>query len=105
VLFAFEAASALCTQGHRGRITREESEAMLQTLQALPVQFLHPAGLYQQALALALRYRHPQAYDAHYLALAQSLACEFRTTDTKLQKTLHQELPWVRCLSDWAPSS
>ena len=46
-----------------------------------------------------------QAYDAHYLALAQSLACEFRTTDTKLQKTLHQELPWVRCLSDWAPSS
>jgi len=44
------------------------------------------------------------AYDAHYLALAQHLACDFWTDDQRLLRSLAGALPFVRDLdSDPAP--
>lgn len=100
-LFLFEAASSLCTQVQRGRITGEESRVLLHTLQAQQVRLLRPAGLHDQALALALRFGHPQAYDAHYLALAESLGCEFWTADARLYRAVLDALPWVRWLGEF----
>ncbi len=73
---------------------------MLQTLIAQRVQIIYPADLHARALALALRYAQPQAYDAHYLALAESLNCEFWTADERLYRALRGELTWVRWLGE-----
>lgn len=37
-------------------------------------------------------------HDAHYLALAQTLDCEFWTADERLYNAVRDQLPWVRWL-------
>jgi predicted nucleic acid-binding protein len=105
LLFFFEGTSTLCTLVQRGRITVEESKIMLQALQAQRIRLLQPNDLHEQALAFALRFRQSQACDAHYLALAESLSCEFWTADRRLYQVVRDELPWVRWLSEYQPST
>ena len=103
-LFLIEGTSVLCTQVHRGLITPEESQLLLRTLQAQQVQLLSPESLHDRALTLALRFGQPQAYDAHYLALADTLQCEFWTADARLYRRVGDALPWVRWLGAYAPT-
>ncbi len=42
------------------------------------------------------------SYDAHYLALAEHLGCEFWTADKRLHNAVHEKLPWVRGLGDFS---
>ena len=53
------------------------------------------AELHRQALTLARSLRLPATYDAHYLALAQRLECEFWTADRRLVNSVQATLPWV----------
>ncbi len=78
----------------------------LPTVQHLMTQFLDlsltlsgPAGLHQRALALAEAHRLPAAYDAHYLALAESLRCDLWTDDRRLIHSVGASLPLVRDIS------
>ena len=48
--------------------------------------------------SLATRFNRPAAYDAHYLALAEMMNCEFWTADRRLFNVVKDELPWVRWL-------
>jgi predicted nucleic acid-binding protein len=48
--------------------------------------------------SLATRFNRPAAYDAHYLALAEMMNCEFRTADRWLFNVVKDELAWVRWL-------
>jgi predicted nucleic acid-binding protein len=57
--------------------------------------------LYQQALVLADTYALPAAYDAHYMALAQSLGCNLWTDDQRLLGLLGGRLPFVRWIGDY----
>ena len=104
-LFMFEGTSALCTLVQRGLITAEEGASMLQILQAHRVRLIYPEDLHERALAFALRFEQPQAYDAHYLALAEALGCEFWTADGRLYRTVCDALPWVRWLTEYQPTS
>jgi len=52
---------------------------------------------------LATHFNRPTAYDAHYLALAEMLGCEFWTADRRLYNAVKEELPWVKWLSDFRP--
>jgi predicted nucleic acid-binding protein len=103
-LFLIEGTSVLCTQVHRGLITPEESQLLLRALQAQQVQLLSPEHLHERALTLALRFGQPQAYDAHYLALAETLRCEFWTADARLYRRVGDALPWVRWLGAYEPT-
>jgi predicted nucleic acid-binding protein len=38
------------------------------------------------------------AYDAYYLALAESLKADFWTADQRLTNAVAEKLPWVKCL-------
>jgi predicted nucleic acid-binding protein len=103
-LFLFEGTSTLCTLVQRGQITSEEGWRMLHALQAHRVHLIYPEDLHERALALALRFGQSQAYDAHYLALAESLGCEFWTADGRLYRTVRDALPWVRWLTEYQPT-
>ena len=98
-IFVFEGTSVLCTQVHRGRITPDEARAMLAVLGGLGVRLLGPDDLHVRALDLALRHGHPQAYDAHYLAVAERLDAELWTGDARLARAVEKALPWVRLLT------
>jgi predicted nucleic acid-binding protein len=102
-LFLIEGTSVLCTQVHRGLITPEGSQLLLGALQAQQVQLLSPEHLHERALTL-VRFGQPQAYDAHYLALAETLQCEFWTADARLYRRVGDALPWVRWLGAYEPT-
>ncbi len=53
----------------------------------------------RRALAIANRFDLQATYDAHYLALAELLDCDFWTADRRLLNTLGDRLPFVRDLA------
>lgn len=102
--FLIEGTAVLCTQVHRGLMTPDESQVLLRTLQAQQVQLLAPEDLHERAPTLALRFGQPQAYDAHDLALAETLGCECWTADARLYRQVGDALPWVRWLGAYEPT-
>src|SRR5215211_6576784 len=62
----------------------------------LPIEIRHVPNQHQRALLLSRSHRLPAAYDAHYLALAESLGCAFYTSDSKLFRTVSSTLAWVQ---------
>lgn len=60
-----------------------------------------PPGLHRHAWELAARLNRPAAYDAHYLAFAEMMACEFWAADKRLANAVQDELSWVRWLEDY----
>jgi predicted nucleic acid-binding protein len=100
-LFWQEAASALCNNAHRGRITSADSIAGLQTITNMPLQTVSIENLHLRALEVALRLKQPQAYDAHYLVVMQEFDCEFWTADERLYRTALNEFPKIKWLGNY----
>jgi predicted nucleic acid-binding protein len=84
-----------------GRISLDEALDILDDILAFKFLINNPAGLHRQALVLADYLGLPAAYDAHYLALAESLGCEFWTDDQRLLRQVGNRLPFVRWLGDY----
>ena len=97
-LLLFELTSVLRKKVHRGLLEPEEGKKAFDTVHRLPVQVLAPSDLHRRAWELATRFNRPAAYDAHYLALAEMMNCEFWTADERLFNTVRDELSWVRWL-------
>jgi predicted nucleic acid-binding protein len=76
-----------------------DADELIARFLALPVTLQAPAGLSQQALAVAAAHGLPAAYDAHYVALAQRLGCDLWTDDQRLVRQLGGPLPFVRSLA------
>ncbi|MBC7814997.1 MAG: type II toxin-antitoxin system VapC family toxin [Burkholderiales bacterium] len=95
-LFWYEAASILSKKVHRQLITDAESTSALITLMNMPFQTISVENLHMRALEMALRLKQPQAYDAHYLVIAQAINCEFWTDDERLYRTALQEVPQIK---------
>lgn len=95
-LLFYELTNALYQQQRHGYLSPVAVKSALQTAQALPIQLYGDALLHPQALNLANQYSLPATYDAHYLALAQSLGAELWTTDKKLVNTIKEKLKWVQ---------
>ena len=102
-LLAFEGTSVIRNRMHRGLVPAEEAELMFKAFHLLGVRFLYPAGLHQKAWELAKRFNRPQAYDSHYLALAEILGLELWTADERLYNSVKDELPWVKWLGHYQP--
>ena len=99
-LLLFELTSVLRKKVHRGLLDPEEGERALDMVHWLPVQVLTPSDLHRRAWELAARFNRRAAYDAHYLALAEMMNCEFWTADRRLFNVVKDELPWVRWLGE-----
>ena len=103
-LLAFEGTSVICNKMQRGLVPPEEAELMFKAFHLLGVKYLDTEDLHQKAWELAKQFNRPQAYDSHYLALAEILGLEFWTADERLYKKVKQDLAWVKWLGD-LPSS
>ena len=106
-LLLFEATNII-----RQRVRRREALSLIDAHQALanflalPIDIHSPPGLHQLAFSIANTYDLPAAYDAHYLALAQRLDCDFWTSDMRLLRRVHPHLSFVHWLGDYpAPAA
>ncbi len=102
-LLAFEGTSVIRNKLHRGLVPLEEAELMFRAFHLLGVRLLYPEGLHQKAWALAKQFNRSQAYDSHYLALADILGLELWTADERLYNVVKHDLGWVKWLGDYHP--
>ncbi|MBI2330321.1 type II toxin-antitoxin system VapC family toxin [Candidatus Daviesbacteria bacterium] len=79
-----------------------EAKQHLDRFLAFLVELQLPPGLHQRALELAHAHGLAAAYDAHYIALAQMLGCEFWTADRNLMRAVQEKLPFVKWIGDYA---
>ncbi|BAZ22509.1 hypothetical protein NIES4073_33930 [Kalymmatonema gypsitolerans NIES-4073] len=82
-----------------GQLLPEEADQSLEDAMSLNIRLYGDVELHTEALNLARSLRLPATYDAHYLALAQRLECEFWTSDRKLVNSVKPTLPWVKLVS------
>lgn len=102
-LLAFEVTSVIRAKVHREVISSESGDRAFDAVHGLGVKLLHPDDLHRRAWQLAKRFNCPQAYDSHYLALADSLGLELWTADERLYNAVKDALPWVKWLGDFQP--
>lgn len=76
-----EIASALYKKMSEGTISIDKAMELMARFYAMEINFHQSAPLHRRALELALELRQRMPYDAHYLALAESLNCDFWTAD------------------------
>ncbi|MCL4302004.1 MAG: type II toxin-antitoxin system VapC family toxin [Anaerolineae bacterium] len=95
-LLRFEVTSVLRKHVVRGLRTAAESRQALELALAFEIQYIEPANFHLQAFELADRLGRPAAYDAHYLAVAEYLACDLWTADERLVNAVRSMLPWVK---------
>lgn len=98
-LLHFEVTNALHRLARHGVLRPETARDVLQAGLALPIRLVQTPDLLVRAFTLAQTLALPAAYDAHYLAVAESCQCELWTADTRLQRAVGTALPWVRLLS------
>lgn len=56
--------------------------------------------MHKLAIEFVRRYRESKAYDSHFLAVADLLACDLWTSDKKLYNRVGRALSWVRLVDD-----
>jgi len=79
----------------------EKAKAVFEVILTQPIKLLSPEQLHSKAWELAKKLNRPTAYDAHHLALAGMLGCEFWTADEQSCNAVKEQLPWVRWLGDY----
>lgn len=96
-LFAAELTNALHRRVRRGEVSVETARAALETIAAFDVELREEPGVPARALALASSHSRPSTYDCYYLALAESLDCEFWTADERFFHAVGPREARVRC--------
>ncbi len=98
-LFWIEIAHVCWKSVQRGRIHAAQAAQGLETLRAVGLATVSVLPHLDDALALALAYRHA-AYDCLYVALARALEAELVTADEALVRALGSRFPlrWLGAL-------
>ncbi len=100
-LWAYEVTSALRKAMVITGMPLSEAKAHLETLARLQVRLVSPTlELNHSALQWAERLGQTVAYDAHYLALAQMLGCDFWTADRRLVNSAAAKASWVHWIGE-----
>jgi predicted nucleic acid-binding protein len=96
-LWEYEIVSALRKAMVAGMINPDKTESALQRLFILGVEVVSPdVELHRSALQWSERIMQPVAYDAQYLALAESLQADLWTADKRLIDALKDHhLTWL----------
>ena len=100
-LMPFEVANALHRRVVRGDLAVEIAADLIQDLMSLGVALHETPHLHRRALELASQLKQGAVYDAHYLALAESLGCDFWTADQRLYHVAGLGVDNVRWIGDF----
>jgi predicted nucleic acid-binding protein len=102
-LLTYEVANALFQRVRKREMTADEARQALEDVlfPELILNFVEYTELSKRAILLAQQYNLPATYDAHYLALAEQVKCEYWTADTRLYYAVKDKLPWVHQLNEY----
>ncbi len=102
-LLSYEATHVLHQRVRKGRLSLVEAQDALSEIifDIVTFDFAVTPDLSIRAIRLAQQFRLPAAYDAQYLALAESKACELWTADLRMWNSLQGKLGWVHWMPDY----
>ena len=100
-LLPFEVANALHRRVLRGELNVGDGIRMISRLLTSRLELHQPPELHVRALQLASQLNQNAAYDAHYLALAESIGCELWTADDRFYRAASPSLDNVRWLGEF----
>ena len=103
-LMPVEVANALHRRVVRGELTVEDAVQLLEYLLASGIELRDEPSLHARALQISSRLRQGAVYDAHYLALADILGCEYWTADESFYRAAVPAARNVRWIGEF-PSS
>ena len=99
-LMLFEVANALHRRVARGDFAVDVAAGLMEDLMSLGIAFHHAPDLHRRALELASELQQGAVYDAHYLALAESLDCDLWTADQRFHRAVSAHIEHVRWLGE-----
>ena len=99
-LMPVEVTNALHQRVARGELTLEAASQRMESLLSSGLELLQPPHLYGRALELAGQLRQGATYDAHYMALAETLGCELWTADEKFYRVASPVARSVRWIGE-----
>ena len=103
-LMPVEVTNALHRRVARGELTVEAATQRMRSLLSSGLELHQPPQLHRRALELASQFRQGAAYDAHYLALAETLGCELWTADVRFYRAASPVVRSVRWVGEPAAS-
>lgn len=103
-LMPVEVTNALHRRVARDELTLEAATRRMQSLLSSGLELHQPPQLYGRALELASQLGQSAAYDAHYLALAETLGCEMWTADGRFYRAASPVVRSVRWVGETAAS-
>ncbi|MEL7315369.1 MAG: type II toxin-antitoxin system VapC family toxin [Cyanobacteria bacterium J06559_3] len=100
-LWSYEVVSTLRKAMTTGLLTQEQAEQGIDELLSFAIEEVHPTpALRKRTLDWAIALRQTVAYDAAFLALAESVSAAFWTAERRLHNTCKQlKLYWVNGLT------
>ena len=98
-----EFASALRKKIPDGFLTIGDVRTLISDLYESGIDFRPSRTLHIRAIDLAVQLNQRLAYDSHYLALAESLNCDFWTADRRFHRAAQGPYPQVRWIGDYQP--
>ena len=101
-LMPVEVTNALHRRVALGELTVEDAIRLLEHLLASGIELRDDPALHVKALQLASQLRQRAVYDAHYLALAETLGCDFWTADEGFYRAAVSVAPNVRWIGEFA---
>lgn len=99
--FQSEISNVIRKRMRRDALSRDHALTLLDRFLLLPVVVVSSPGIDRDALVVASEFDLPTVYDAYYLAVAQSVGCEFWTDDRRLLRNLAGRLPFVRWIGEY----
>ena len=97
----FEVANVLHRGVLRGELSVVDSTRLIARLLESRLELHQPPGLHARALQLASQLNQGAAYDAHYLALAESVGCELWTADERFYRAVSPGVDNVRWIGEF----
>ena len=99
-LMPVEVSNALHRRVVRGELSLVRAGHLLETLLASGIDLVETPSLHSRALELASQFSQGAVYDAHYLALADTLGCDLWTADEKFYRAASPSAGNVRWIGD-----
>ena len=105
-LLSYEVTNVFRQRIHREAYPFKDAQRALEEIiyELIGFVFANTSATHIRAIQLSQQFGLPAAYDAHYLALAESKHCELWTADKRLWNSIRGKLPWVRWLADYQPT-